>query len=76
MVTGEVEKLNFPCTSNVLQFFTEAGDKVSVRPSGTEPKIKFYVEEREEMPSTDQYEETVAKAEKHIDAVLADLSAK
>ena len=41
---GNVTKMNFPTTSNVLQFFTEAGDKVSVRPSGTEPKIKFYVE--------------------------------
>ncbi|MDE7403462.1 MAG: phospho-sugar mutase [Muribaculaceae bacterium] len=74
--TGEVEKMNFPTTSNVLQFFTEAGDKVSVRPSGTEPKIKFYVEVREDMPSKDKYEETVAKAEKHIDQVLADLGAK
>ncbi|MDE6243580.1 MAG: phospho-sugar mutase, partial [Muribaculaceae bacterium] len=41
--TGQVEKLDFPTTSNVLQFFTERGDKVSIRPSGTEPKIKFYI---------------------------------
>ena len=74
--TGAVEKMNFPTTSNVLQFFTEAGDKVSVRPSGTEPKIKFYVEVREDMPSKDKYEETVAKAEKHIDKVLEDLGVK
>lgn len=73
---GTVEKLDFPTTSNVLQFFTEAGDKVSVRPSGTEPKIKFYVEVREDMPSKEKYEETVAAAEKHIDQVLADLGAK
>ncbi len=76
MITGEIEKLNFPTTSNVLQFFTEAGDKVSVRPSGTEPKIKFYVEVREDMPSKDKYEETVVKAEKHIDQVLEDLGVK
>ncbi len=74
--TGEIEKLNFPTTSNVLQFFTEAGDKVSVRPSGTEPKIKFYVEVREDLPSKDQYEETVKKAEEKIDRVLSDLGAK
>ena len=43
---GNVTKLDMPCTSNVLQYFTAAGDKVSVRPSGTEPKIKFYIEVR------------------------------
>lgn len=74
--TGTVEKMDFPTTSNVLQFFTEAGDKVSVRPSGTEPKIKFYVEVREQMPDKEKYEEVVAAAEKHIDAVLADLGVK
>ncbi len=72
--TGQVEKLDFPTTSNVLQFFTERGDKVSIRPSGTEPKIKFYIEVREDMPSKEAYEETVAKAEEHIDAILADLN--
>ncbi len=73
---GIVTKMDFPTTSNVLQFFTEAGDKVSVRPSGTEPKIKFYVEVREEMKDKADYEATVAKAEKHIDKVLEDLGAK
>lgn len=41
---GNVSKLDMPTTSNVLQWFCEDGTKVSVRPSGTEPKIKFYVE--------------------------------
>ena len=41
---GKVEKLEMPETSNVLQWFCEDGTKVSVRPSGTEPKIKFYLE--------------------------------
>lgn len=76
LITGEVTKLEFPTTSNVLQFFTEAGDKVSVRPSGTEPKIKFYVEVREDMKDKADYEATVLKAEKHIDQVLADLGVK
>lgn len=74
--TGEVEKMNFPTTSNVLQFFTEAGDKISIRPSGTEPKIKFYIEVREDMPSKDEYEATVEKADKKIDRVLEDLGVK
>ncbi len=74
--TGETVKMNFPTTSNVLQFFTEAGDKVSVRPSGTEPKIKFYVEVRETLPSIDKYEDTVKAAEDHINKVLADLGVK
>ena len=44
-ITAEGEKpLLMPATSNVLQWFTESGLKVSVRPSGTEPKIKFYIE--------------------------------
>lgn len=71
--TGEVTKLDFPTTSNVLQFFTEAGDKVSIRPSGTEPKIKFYVEVREDMKNKEEYEALVKKAEEHIDQVLRDL---
>ena len=76
LVSGEVEKMNFPTTSNVLQFFTENGDKISIRPSGTEPKIKFYVEVREDMASKEDYEATVEKAEKHIDSILADLGVK
>ncbi len=74
--TGEVTKLDFPTTSNVLQFFTEAGDKVSIRPSGTEPKIKFYVEVREDMKDASEYEACVLKAEEHIDQVLRDLKVK
>ncbi len=72
--TGESVKMDMPTTSNVLQFFTEAGDKVSIRPSGTEPKIKFYVEVRENMPDKDKYEEIVKQADAHIDQVLKDLN--
>ncbi len=72
--TGELTKMDMPTTSNVLQFFTEAGDKVSIRPSGTEPKIKFYVEVREDLADKDQYEEVVKKADAHIDQVLKDLN--
>lgn len=74
--TGQVEKLDFPTTSNVLQFFTEKGDKVSIRPSGTEPKIKFYIEVRDDMKDVSEYEECVARAEAKIDRILAELGVK
>lgn len=73
LINGNVSKLDFPTTSNVLQFFNALGDKVSIRPSGTEPKIKFYVEVREPLTKAEDYEPTVQKAEKHIDAILKDL---
>lgn len=76
LVSGSVAKLDFPTTSNVLQFFTESGDKVSIRPSGTEPKIKFYIEVREEMTDKSQYEALIEKAEEHIGMILADLGVK
>ncbi|MDE6782323.1 MAG: phospho-sugar mutase, partial [Paramuribaculum sp.] len=41
---GTIEKMDMPTTSNVLQYFTADGTKVSIRPSGTEPKFKFYIE--------------------------------
>ena len=74
--TGKVEKMAFPTTSNVLQFFTKSGDKISIRPSGTEPKIKFYIEVREDLKDKKDYEATVAIADKHIDKVLEDLKVK
>lgn len=74
--TGETSKMDFPTTSNVLQFFTEDGDKISIRPSGTEPKIKFYIEVREDLTSADLYEQTVVKAEAKIDQILTDLGVK
>lgn len=73
VVTGVVSKLEFPCTSNVLQYFTEDGTKISVRPSGTEPKIKFYIEVRSEMKNRADYDNADAMANKKIEAVRASL---
>ena len=70
---GEKYALNMPTTSNVLQYFTEDGTKVSIRPSGTEPKIKFYVEVSGELKSRADYDKTVAAAEEKIKAVAASL---
>ena len=73
MVTGEVEKLDFPATSDVLQFFTEDGSKVSVRPSGTEPKIKFYMEVKGELTSREGYRASEALADTKVEAIAKDL---
>ena len=73
IVTGEVTKMDFPATSNVLQYFTEDGSKVSVRPSGTEPKIKFYVEVHDKMNDPAEYEALNEKAAKKIEAIKKDL---
>ncbi len=60
-------------TSNVLQYFTEGGLKVSVRPSGTEPKIKFYFEIPAQMNSVKDYAAAVAAAESRIPAIRKSL---
>ncbi len=73
LMTGEETPLDMPTTSNVLQFFTEDGTKISVRPSGTEPKIKFYIEVRGEMKHRNDFYEAEAKADAKIDAVRKDL---
>lgn len=71
---NEVKKLDFPATSNVLQYFTEDGSKISVRPSGTEPKIKFYIEVRGEMKTRADYHKAEEAAKAKIEAVRKDLS--
>ena len=60
-------------TSNVLQFFTEDGSKVSVRPSGTEPKIKFYIEVKGDLKSREQFDQLDAEANEKVDKVVADM---
>ena len=71
--TGKVTKMDFPTTSNVLQFLTEDGTKVSVRPSGTEPKIKFYIEVHDKMASKDDYDRCNRDAVAKIEAIKKDL---
>ena len=73
IATGELYDLKFPTTSNVLQYFTEDGTKISVRPSGTEPKIKFYIEVRGEMKSRADYDAADAAANKKVESVRASL---
>lgn len=70
---GQVTKLDMPDTSDVLQYFTEDGSKVSVRPSGTEPKIKFYVEIQGEMGCRSCYASANAAADEKVKAVVKSL---
>ena len=70
---GKVTDLVMPEPSNVLQYFTAAGDKISVRPSGTEPKIKFYMEAKLPMADKKEYLKVQAQAMKKIDAFKKDL---
>ena len=59
--------------SNVLQFLTEAGDKISARPSGTEPKIKFYFSVKEPLASVADYETTHQRAEAKIQRIIEEM---
>ena len=70
---GKVSRLNMPEPSNVLQYFTEDGTKISVRPSGTEPKIKFYIEVKGKMGCPKCYAGANADAEEKVKAVRASL---
>jgi phosphoglucomutase len=72
-VTGEKTVLDMPESSNVLQYFTEDGSKVSIRPSGTEPKIKFYIEVKGEVKSRVDYDKANAAADDKIKAVMISL---
>ena len=73
MATGKVSDIDMPATSNVLQYFTEDGVKVSVRPSGTEPKIKFYCEVPAEMPTKADYAAACAAADEKLAKICASL---
>ncbi len=71
--SGQESALEMPATSNVLQFFTADGSKISVRPSGTEPKIKFYIEVRGSMSSRADFDAAEASANAKIEAVRSSL---
>lgn len=71
---GKTTKLDFP-KSDVLQFVTEDGSIVSARPSGTEPKIKFYCSVNGPLASKEAYLETDKQLEEKIDNMMKDLNA-
>jgi phosphoglucomutase len=66
---GKEFALDMPASSNVLQYFCEDGTKVSVRPSGTEPKIKFYLEIKDTMGCANCYAGCVEKAKVKVEEI-------
>ena len=70
--TNRKTKLDFPA-SDVLQFYTESGNKISVRPSGTEPKIKFYVSVKSTLASKNDFHQVSKLLDEKIKAIEKDL---
>jgi phosphoglucomutase len=75
LASGAKEKLDFP-KSNVLQFTTEDGTKVSARPSGTEPKIKFYFSVKAPLESAEAYDAVQAELDTKIEKIIDELKLK
>ena len=72
IASGDISQIELP-SSNVLQFFTEDGSIISARPSGTEPKIKFYCSVNAPVDSAEQIEEVTAALDGKIELIRADL---
>ena len=72
-LAGETISLDMPTTSNVLQYFTEDGTKISIRPSGTEPKIKFYCEVHSTVKDASELPAADAAAAAKIEAIKTSL---
>ncbi len=68
LATGKVTPIDLP-KSNVLQFFTDKGNKVTVRPSGTEPKIKFYFGVKGELPTKETFDQINAALDGKIESI-------
>ncbi len=75
LLTGESWPIQLP-QSNVLQFLLEDGTLISARPSGTEPKIKFYFSVKEPLPDAAAFDEVSAQLDKKIAAIIADMQLK
>ncbi|MBT8279396.1 MAG: phospho-sugar mutase [Bacteroidia bacterium] len=71
-LSGEKETIAIP-KSNVLIYYTEDGSKIALRPSGTEPKIKFYVSVRTQLERFEDFEATQMQLENRIDDILKDM---
>ena len=75
LTTGETWTIDLP-KSNVLQFILADGSKISARPSGTEPKIKFYFSVNAPLPSVAEYDRVNAELTARIDKIIVDMGLK
>ncbi|MCL4150933.1 UNVERIFIED_CONTAM: hypothetical protein GTU68_045816 [Idotea baltica] len=73
MITGEQTTINIP-KSNVIIYYLEDGSQIALRPSGTEPKIKFYVSVNTKLASVDHFKETEAALDNKAEAILKDMN--
>src|SRR6476469_9068158 len=73
--SGNVWEIELP-KSNVLQFILEDGSKISARPSGTEPKIKFYFSVKTQLESTEKFDEKEKQMDEKIQAIIKDMKLK
>ena len=72
--SNETISLSMPTTSNVLQYYTEDGTKLSIRPSGTEPKIKFYIEVKGKADSREALKQAEESTDKKVQLIREELS--
>lgn len=72
LISGDQKPIDFP-ESNVLQFFTEGGSKISARPSGTEPKIKFYFSIKGQLPDKEAYDQQVQVLDDKIQGIISEM---
>ena len=72
MITGEVSTIDIP-KSNVIIYYLEDGSQVALRPSGTEPKIKFYVSVNTSLKSVNDFKATEASLDAKAEAILKDM---
>lgn len=75
MIDGSVQSINFP-SSNVLQFITEDGSKISARPSGTEPKIKFYFSVQGPLAQKEDFDKVYSELGQKIENIIEEMKLK
>jgi phosphomannomutase len=73
LISGKEESINIP-KSNVLIYYTEDGSKIALRPSGTEPKIKFYISVNSNLDNMSDFNKTEQLLDDRIDAILKDMN--